>query len=70
MKASALDGEALQTILLAVLERDSAIPDTRKLSLNDSDASAVVGQDPEEQQAVKGALDSLAGKQVRPRPYA
>ena len=60
-KASAMDSESLQTLLLTTLDKDSTIPDSRLLHLTES---AQVGHEPEEQQAIKGALDSLAGKQV------
>ena len=59
-RASQHESEELQVLLLQTLEHND-IPDTRKLKLADGQE---VGPQPDEQDAVKAALDSLDSKEV------
>jgi len=61
--ASKQESEELQILLLSALEQGE-VPDTRVLTLQDGQTK--VGSSPDEQAAIKGALDSLATKEVRP----
>ena len=76
MSATTLPSETLQTIVLHALAA-GPITDTRELVLSLSlpggaasasgSAPRVVGPEPEEQLALKGALDSLQLREVRPQ---
>lgn len=59
-RASQYESEELQVHILSILEH-SDIPDTRTLKLGDGQQ---VGPQPDEQLAIKAALDSLAAKEV------
>lgn len=60
MPATDLSSEELQRTLVEALQSDGSIKDTRELVLPSGKA---VGPEPEQQSAVKAALDSLAGKE-------
>lgn len=63
--ASQQESEDLQLLLLQTLEK-ADIPDTRVLKLQNGQD---VGPQPEEQAAIKAALDSLAAKEVSIDPW-
>ncbi|KAM0746855.1 hypothetical protein T439DRAFT_318629 [Meredithblackwellia eburnea MCA 4105] len=63
--ASQLGSESLQALVLAALDiaKNATIHDTRQLALS-PDGKTLAGDAPEDQLAVKGALDSLALKEM------